>query len=43
VTEELDFSYEAIQHLIVALDEYIADEPNGSYKLIKFDVAEDNE
>lgn len=39
--EDLDFSYEAIEHLIVAVDEFVTDEPNGAYKALTFDVEDE--
>ena len=36
-----DLSYESAGKLICALDEYISDEPDGSYKAYFFEVSDD--
>lgn len=38
---ECDLSYESVGKLITALDEYISDDPDGTYKLFYFEVSDE--
>lgn len=37
---EIDLSFEATGKLINALDDFLSVDPNGSYKIYRFDISE---